>query len=61
MIQDLVAEDANHVKRLLGSDGVDEHVAMDADEMLRVEYAVFVLEGSRCQAADRCSRPFWDN
>lgn len=58
MVEDLVAQDADHVEGLLGSDGVDEHIAMDTDEMLGVEDAVFILEESWCQVADRCSRPF---
>ena len=48
MVEDLVAQDADHVKGLLGSDRVNEHVAMNADEMFGVEDAVFILEGSRC-------------
>ena len=43
MIQDLVPDDADHLKRLAGSDGVDEHIAMDANEVLRVQQAVLVL------------------
>lgn len=48
MVEDLVAQDADHVKGLLGSDRVNEHIAMDADEMFGVEDAVFILEGSWC-------------
>ena len=43
VVEDLVADDAGHFEALLGSDRVDYHVAMDADEELRVEDAVFIL------------------
>lgn len=45
MVQDLVADDPCHLEALLGGDRVDNHVAVDADEVLRVENAVFILEG----------------
>lgn len=45
MVENLVSDDPEHVKGLAGSDGVDDHVAMDADEVFRVEDAVFVLAG----------------
>jgi hypothetical protein len=44
MVQDLVADDARHFEALLAGDGVDNHVAMDADEVLRIEDAVFILQ-----------------
>jgi hypothetical protein len=34
MIQNLVTNDLNHLERGEVLDGIDEHVAMDADEML---------------------------
>lgn len=43
MVEDLVTDDGYHLKGLSGGDRVDDHVAMDADEMLRVEDAVFIL------------------
>lgn len=43
MVEDLVPDDACHFKGLLGCDAVDNHVAMDADKVLRVENAVFIL------------------
>ena len=46
MVEDLVPQDADHLKGWPRGDGVDEHVAMDADEVLRVEDAVFVLKAS---------------
>lgn len=48
MVEDFVTQDADHVEGLLGSDRVDEHIAMNADEMLGVKDAVFILEGSWC-------------
>jgi len=46
MIENLVTNDACHFKALLAGDGVDYHVAMYTDKMLRVEDAVLIL--SRC-------------
>ena len=43
MIQDLVPDDADHLKALFRADGIDNHVAVDADEVFRVENRVFVL------------------
>ena len=44
VVEDFVPKDADHLEGLLGSNGIDEHVAMDADEVLGVQDAVFVLE-----------------
>ena len=49
MVEDLVPQDADHLKGLPRGDGVDEHVAMDADEVLGIEDAVFVLRASSSQ------------
>lgn len=46
MVQDLVSDDAHHLEALLAADGVDNHVAMNADEVLGVENAVLVLASS---------------
>jgi hypothetical protein len=43
VIENLVTNDACHFKALLAGDRVDNHVAMDADEMFRVENAVLIL------------------
>lgn len=43
MVEDLVADDAGHLEALLAGDRVDDHVAMDADEVLRVQDAIFIL------------------
>jgi hypothetical protein len=40
VIQDLIANDARHLEALLGSDRVDNHVAMNANKVLRVEYTI---------------------
>jgi len=53
VVQDLVAKDADYLKGLPGSNRIDEHVAMDADEVLGVQDAVFVLEQRASQAVDR--------
>jgi len=43
MIQDLVSDNLDHLKRLRRSNRVDEHVAMNPNEMLGVQDAVFIL------------------
>ena len=45
VVQDLVSDDAHHLEALLAADRVDDHVAVDANEVLGVEDAVFVLAG----------------
>jgi hypothetical protein len=45
VVQDLVPNDAHHLKALLAADRVDDHVAVDSDKVLRVEDAVLVLAG----------------
>jgi hypothetical protein len=35
--QNLVADDFDHVEARPGADGVDDHVAMDADEVLGLQ------------------------
>jgi hypothetical protein len=45
VVQNLVPDDAHHLKALLAADRVDDHVAVDADKVLRVEDAVLVLAG----------------
>lgn len=46
VIQNLVADDACHFEALLAGNRVDNHVAMDANEVLRIEDAVFILVNS---------------
>ena len=43
VVQNLVPDDAHHLKALLAADRVDDHVAVDADKVLGVEDAVLVL------------------
>lgn len=43
VVEDLVAYYAGHFERLLVGDRVHDHVAVDADEVLRVEDAVLIL------------------
>jgi hypothetical protein len=45
VIQNLIPYDAHHLEALLAADRVDDHVAVDADEVLGVEDAVLVLAG----------------
>ena len=45
MVEDLVADHADHIEGVSAANGVDEHVAVDADEVLVVEDGVFVLAG----------------
>jgi hypothetical protein len=44
VIQNLIADYTRHLEALLAGDRVDDHVAMDADEMFRVEDTVLILE-----------------
>jgi hypothetical protein len=46
VVENLVADDARHLEALLAGDRVDNHVAMDANEVLRVEDAILILKGS---------------
>lgn len=43
MIQNLVADDSHHLKALLAADAVDNHVSMNANEMLAIQNGVFIL------------------
>lgn len=43
MIEDLVPQNADHVKGLSGRHGIYEHVAMYANEMLGIQDTVLVL------------------
>jgi hypothetical protein len=45
VVEDLVADDLDHVERRHGPDRVHEHVSVDPDEVLRVQDAVLVLPG----------------
>lgn len=43
MVQDLVSYDSGHLEALLVGNRVYNHVAMDADKVLRIKDAVFIL------------------
>jgi hypothetical protein len=43
VIQNFVANDSHHLEALLAADAVDDHVTVDADEVLAVQNGVFVL------------------
>jgi hypothetical protein len=43
MIQNLVADDSHHLEALLATDAVDNHVSVDANEVLAIQDCVFVL------------------
>jgi hypothetical protein len=43
VVQDLIPDDAHHFETLLAGDGVDDHVAMDPDEVFAVQDGVFIL------------------
>jgi hypothetical protein len=47
VIQDLVSNDVNHLKRLCRCYGIYEHIAVNPNKMLRIEDAVFILEAIR--------------
>jgi len=43
VVQDLVADDLNHLKGLSGSNRVDQNIAMDTDEVLGIQDRVLIL------------------
>jgi hypothetical protein len=57
VIEDLVTDDTCHLKALLAGDRVDNDVTVDADEVLRVEDAVLILQGAELLATS--SRQAW--
>jgi hypothetical protein len=44
VVQDLITNDARHLEALLRGNRIDDHVAMNADKVLGVENAVFILQ-----------------
>lgn len=44
MIQNFVSDDLNHLEGLRRCYGINEHVAMNPDKMLRVEDTVLILK-----------------
>lgn len=43
VIEDLVPDDARHLEALLACNRIDDHVAMDTNEVLRVKNAILIL------------------
>ena len=43
MVQDFIPDDPNHIEGLPRGDRIDQYVTVDANEMFRVEDAVFIL------------------
>jgi hypothetical protein len=43
VVEDLIPDDARHLETLLACDRVDDHVAVDTDEVLGVKNAVLIL------------------
>jgi hypothetical protein len=50
VVEDLVSDDACHLEALLAGDRVDDHVTVNANEMLRVEDTVLILANGRLLA-----------
>lgn len=58
LVHDLVTDNLDHVKALLGADGVYEHVSMDAREKTEANGRVlvlWVLKGTKSVAARDCA------
>ena len=49
VIQNLVANDADHFEALLASDTVNDHVTMNADEVFAIQDSVLVLSAQDYQ------------
>ena len=58
MIQDLVSDEADHLERLSRSDRVYKHIAMNTDEMLRVQDAILILRSVRSHIGLHASGDF---
>ena len=43
MVEDLVADDLDHLEGLHGSNRVDQNIAVDSDEVLGVQDTVLIL------------------
>lgn len=43
MVENLVADDLDHLKGLHGSNRVDENIAVNSDEVLGIQDAVLIL------------------
>lgn len=47
VVQQLLADDLDHLERGLGGNRVDKHIAMDANEVLAVHDAVLILPSTQ--------------
>jgi hypothetical protein len=68
VIQNFVSDNLDHLKGLCRGDRVHEHVAMDPNEMLRVQDGVFILPHAFVSLfhldkliAGPCDRPLEEN
>ena len=43
MVEDLISQSPYHFKRLLRGHGIDKHVPVYTNEMLRIKYTVLIL------------------
>jgi hypothetical protein len=60
VIEDLVTNDACHFEALLACNGIDDHVAMDTNEVLRVKNTILVLVTVVTSAAFTCQSAKFD-
>lgn len=51
VVEDLVANDTRHLEALFARNRVDDHVTVNADEVLRVEDTVLILDKATMLAA----------
>jgi len=49
VIENLIANDADHFEALLASDTVNDHVTMNADEVFAIQDSVLVLSAQDYQ------------
>lgn len=54
VVEDLVTNNTRHLEALLACDGIDDHVAMDTNEVLRVKNAILILVTVVTSAAFTC-------
>jgi hypothetical protein len=57
VIQDFISDNLHHLKRLRRSYRVDKHVAMNPNEVLRIENTVFILLGHASASASALNQP----
>ena len=50
MVEDFVSDDARHLKALLARDRVYYHIAVNANEVLRIEDTIFILPNQTMSA-----------